>query len=85
VNSGTTTVGGGTIAGVPQPTYTTPGVTTMVPIDRHLIESVLHVGTYERRLESEDENSGTWRAAAKRAVQDVTAWVEANRERLPQR
>ena len=36
---------------------------------------ILRVGLYERRMQSD---GGTWRAAAKTVVEDVTAWWEAN-------
>jgi Sel1 repeat len=75
-----TTLGGGTIAGVQQPTFTTPGVTTMVPIDRHAIDTVLRVGTYERAITSEEPPYGSgWASVARVVVKDVTAWLEANR------
>jgi len=59
------------------------GMTVIAPIKRLAIESILKFGTYERRLLSEDEGGGTWRAAAKRTAQDLTAWVTANHHMLP--
>lgn len=85
ITTGGSTFGGGTIAGVPQPTYSTPGVTTMVPIDRRAIDVLLRFRAYEKPIVSEDESgSGVWRAAAQRVVKDVTAWVDANRAALAQ-
>lgn len=74
--------GGGTIAGVTQPTYTMPGTTTMVPIDRHAIDTLLRVGTYEKAITSEEPNGAGWAYVARLVVKDVTAWVGANRAAL---
>ena len=76
------TVGGGTIAGVQQSTITTPGVTTMVPIDRRAIDTVLRVGTYEKTITSEGPDGSTWGSVARAVVKDVTAWLDANRAAL---
>lgn len=85
VTTSGTTIGGGTIAGVQQPTLTTPGTTVMVPMDRRAVESVLRVGTYEKSLVSEGADGAGWGLAAKAVVKDVTAWVAANRAALLQR
>ena len=59
---------GGTVAGVQGATITAPGVTTVAPIDRRAIDTVLRVGTYEKPMTSEDETSGLWKGAAKRVA-----------------
>jgi len=53
-----------------------------LPIKRRAIDSVLSVGAYEKAITSEDDKRNTWGAAAKKVVKDVSAWVDANRERL---
>jgi hypothetical protein len=50
-----------------------------LPIHHRAIDSVLHAGTYEKAITSEDDHSEQWRAAARRVVKDVTAWLIANR------
>ena len=80
-----TSFGGGSVAGVQQPTYTTPGVTTMIPIDRHAIDTILRVGAYEKAISSEEPNGAGWKYVARVVVKDVSAWLEANRSALVQR
>jgi hypothetical protein len=80
-----TTVGGGSIAGDPQPAITVPGVTMVAPINRRVIDTVLRVGTYGKAIASEDEQNDHWRTAAKQVVKDVTAWTAANQAALPRR
>lgn len=84
ITSPGTTLGGSTIAGVKQPTYTTPGTTVAVPFFRYAIDTTLSVGAYEKPTTSIDENS-SWKGAAKQVVKDLTAWVEANRAQLVKR
>mgnify|MGYP001482345938 CR=1 FL=1 len=48
----------------------------VVPNEKPTLTTVLRVGRYERRMQSE---GGTWRGAAKSVVADVMAWWEANR------
>ena len=55
-----------------------------LPIHHRAIDSVLHVGTYEKAISSEDDHSEHWRAAARRVVKGVTAWLIANRAIVPQ-
>lgn len=77
------TIGGGMIAGVPQPTFTTPGTTSVATLDRRAIDTLIRVRSYEKPITSEDESgSGVWRAVAQRVVRDLVAWVEANRATL---
>jgi hypothetical protein len=53
------------------------GLGIVVPNTVPTLTTVLRVGAYERAMQS---TSGTWRAAAKVAIDDVAAWWEANRE-----
>ena len=63
---------GSSIAGV--------GYGFVVPNNVPTITTSLRVGTkYERTTSRE---GGTWRNAAKMVAEDLTAWVEANREAL---
>lgn len=57
-------------------------MTMFLPIKRRAIDTVLSVGGYEKAITSEDDNNDTWRAAAKKVVKDVSAWLDANRDRL---
>jgi len=52
------------------------------PIYGHAIDTVMHVGTYEKATTSEETSYGTWKRAAVVVVRDVTAWITANRDRL---
>ena len=62
------------------------GTATMfLPIKRRAIDVILRVGTYEKAITSESDNSGHWKEAAKNVVSDVTAWVSANREAMASR
>ena len=47
----------------------------VVPNSTPTLTTLLRLGQYERRMQSE---GGTWRAAANSVVDDVTAWWEAN-------
>jgi hypothetical protein len=47
----------------------------VVPNNVPTLTTVLSVGDYERRMQSE---GGTWKNAASRVVQDIEAWWEAN-------
>lgn len=80
-----TTFVGGTIAGVQQPTFSTPAVTTMVPVNGRAIETLLRVGTYEKTITTEEPNGAGWGYVARLVVKDVTAWLEANAATLNQR
>ena len=55
------------------------GITLFLPFTRKAIDTVLRVGDYEQPFTSEDEENDHWRAAARRVVKDVAAWVDANR------
>lgn len=57
------------------------GVGFVYPNTVPTLTTVLGVGRYERRMQSE---GGTWRAAAKVVVQDVRAWWEANHKTVAQ-
>ena len=57
-------------------------MTMFLPVKRRAIDTILRVGSYERAMTSEDENSDIWRGSAKQVVKDVTAWVVANRSAL---
>jgi len=54
-------------------TVTTPGVTTVIPIDRHAIDTPLRVGTYEKAIATEEPNGAGWLYVARLVVKDVTA------------
>jgi hypothetical protein len=76
ISTGTgTVVGGVAIAS---------GTTVTEPDSR--IDAVLRVGTYEKAFvgQSDARISGTWGRCAKLLVEDLTIWVNANRERLSQ-
>ena len=47
----------------------------VVPNDKPTLSTVLRVGDYERRMQSE---GGNWTAAAKSVVEDLGAWWDAN-------
>jgi hypothetical protein len=79
------TFGGGTIAGVTQPTFSAPGITTVVPIDRHAIDTVLRVGSYQKPITTEEPNGAGWAQVARLVVRDVTVWLQANAATLNQR
>jgi hypothetical protein len=51
----------------------------VVPNSVPTITTSLRVGKYERTTSRE---GGTWRNAAKMVAEDLTAWVEANREAI---
>ena len=51
------------------------GFGVVVPNDKPTVTTVLRVGGYERRLQSE---GGTWTAPAKAVIDDLTAWWDAN-------
>lgn len=69
--------GSGDAIGIPVGTMTVTSVSK-----RRAIQSLLTVGTYERRFVSEDDHTDTWKAAAKRTARDVLAWIDANQARL---
>ena len=48
----------------------------VVPNTTPTLTTILRIGRYEKRMQSE---GGTWRGAAKSAVEDVMAWWDANR------
>lgn len=58
------------------------GMTMFLPIKRRAVDSIMRFGSYEKPLTSEAEDQDSWRATAKKVVQDVTVWVEANRAAL---
>jgi hypothetical protein len=51
----------------------------VVPNTTPTLTTLISVGSYERRMQSE---SGTWRGAAEAVVVDLAAWVEANQKAL---
>jgi hypothetical protein len=63
-------------------TTATPTVTTMVPVRGRAIDTRLEVGDYSRIITSERESGGAWRFVARRVVDDLMAWIDANRSRL---
>jgi hypothetical protein len=58
------------------PTVSTPGRSSA----RH-VETVLRFGAYERPFVAEDLKQ-KWRQCARVIAKDVSAWLEANRERI---
>lgn len=58
------------------------GMTVAAPQSFRVIDSILRVGDYQKPTTSGDDHAGLWRGAAKQVVKDITAWVEANRDRL---
>ncbi len=46
---------------------------------RRVLECTLRVKDYERTLTAVDEDTDTWKGAAKRAFKETRAWVEVNR------
>jgi hypothetical protein len=57
-------------------------LTLQVPIKRRAIDTIVCVGSYEKPITSESGDDDRWKAAAKRVVKDVAAWVSANRSSL---
>jgi len=57
------------------------GTGFVVPNNVPTITTSLRVGKYERIASRE---GGTWRNAAKNVAEDLSAWVEANKEALKQ-
>ena len=51
------------------------GFGMVVPNTKPTLTAILRVGAYERKMQSEGE---TWTRAAKTAVEDLTAWWDAN-------
>jgi hypothetical protein len=58
------------------------GVSVSVPIERRAIQSEIRVGTYAHRLVTEDDQGRTWGYLAGKVLDDLKAWVDANREAL---
>lgn len=59
------------------------GMALFLPIKGRAIDTLLRVGSYERAITSQAEESERWKSSAKSVVKSVTAWVEANRQALP--
>ena len=61
-----------------------PGIGGVVggggPEKKDVLEAILSVGTYEKRLTHE---GNSWFGLAQRIVNDLRAWVDANRAALP--
>ena len=68
------------MAGVPQPTFTTPTITTFAETNSRAVLTVLRVGKYERPIIG--TNTVFWSLAAEEIVKDVAAWVDVNRAAL---
>lgn len=56
------------------------GLTAVVSSDAKVVETVLHVGTYEKSMVA--DYGGDWRDCARAIADDVVTWVVTNRERL---
>ncbi len=82
ITTGGTTFGGGTIAGVEQPTFTSPAITTLTPVDRRAVYTILRVGGYEMTIVGQNENDPRWTVAAGEVVKDVAVWLDSNRTPL---
>jgi hypothetical protein len=48
------------------------------------IDSLLVVGDYKRELLSGDDDTDTWRGAARAVAKDVTTWILTNKAQLTQ-
>lgn len=58
-------------------------VSIYVPIRSRAIDTVLHVGTYQRTFTSQSgDDSDTWRRAAKNVAEDLAVWYQANRDMM---
>jgi hypothetical protein len=76
VTTGTATATGSGVQGT--------STSTDVPDVRHRLETLLRVGDYEKPMIADsDWVVGQWGRCAGAVVKDLSAWVEANRERLP--
>lgn len=64
--------------------YTIPGtgITSFLPVNVRVVETVLRVGTYEKAIIGEDRDSENWRKCAQLIVRDLKTWVAANRGRI---
>jgi hypothetical protein len=63
-----------------------PGITFHYASKLSHVAAILRVGTYERGFvgESEPWTTGTWARCARLLVDDLLAWLTANRDRLSQ-
>jgi hypothetical protein len=62
----------------------TGALTVLAPIDRHALTATLQVGAYTRTLTVDDTDGRTWSYLGTALARDVTAWVDANADRLPE-
>lgn len=72
---GATSTSGGGAAAIPVGT-----ITIVAPIGTIGISTLLRVGTYEKPIMF--QNCGSWRYCARLVVQDIKAWLDANRATL---
>lgn len=76
VTTGTARATGNTVQGI--------STSTEVRDVLHRLETLLQVGEYEKTIIADsDWVVGQWGRCAGAVVKDVTAWLEANRSRLP--
>lgn len=60
------------------------GLAVIAPVKAHVIRATLRAGDYTKDFVAYDPDSDLWRHAARALVKDVTAWVDANRQRIGQ-
>jgi hypothetical protein len=76
-------MGGGNVAGVQPPSIEMSSFTTATTIKGRVLETKLRVADYEKSFLSGD-GSESWRYTARQVVRDLTAWVKANRDTIPE-
>jgi hypothetical protein len=77
-------IGSGNAAGVQQPSIRMSSLTTTTTIVGRVLETKLRVGDSEKTFLSGDDLGGSWRYTARQLVKDLTGWVKANRDAIPE-